>query len=80
MNATLLGQSPPYTYPTPYFIFNFLIISFIFIENKCFSDVIWNLKREFFFAERRIRTCVKMSTTYVLPSAPLKLKISNHLF
>ncbi len=49
MDATLLGQlSPPYTYPNPtrYFIFNFLVISFIFIENKCFSDVIWNLKRE----------------------------------
>ncbi len=48
MDATLLGQSPPYTYPNPtqYFIFNFLIMSFIFIKNKCFSDVIWNLKRE----------------------------------
>ncbi len=37
MDATLLGQqSPPYTYPNPtrYFIFNFLIISLIFIENK----------------------------------------------
>ncbi len=36
MDASLLGQSPPYTYtnPTRYFIFNFLIISFIFIENK----------------------------------------------
>ncbi len=44
MDATLLGrQSPPYTYPNPtrYFIFNLLIISFIFIENKCLSDVIW---------------------------------------
>ncbi len=30
---------------TRYFIFNFLIISFIFIENKCLSDVIWDLKR-----------------------------------
>ncbi len=42
-------STPPYTYPNPtrYFIFNFLIISFIFIEKKiCFSDVIWNLKRE----------------------------------
>ncbi len=28
------------------FIFNFLIISFIFIENKCLSDAIWDLKRE----------------------------------
>ncbi len=32
--------------PTRYFIFNFLIISFIFIENKCLSDAIWDLKRE----------------------------------
>ncbi len=47
---------PPYwdnkALPTPtltlpwYFIFNFLIISFIFIENKCLSDAIWDLKRE----------------------------------
>ncbi len=43
MEATLLGQlSPPYTYPNPtrYFIFNFLIISLIFIENKCLSNKI----------------------------------------
>ncbi len=48
MDASLLGQSPPYTYtnPTRYFIFNFLIISFIFIENKYLSDAIWDLKRE----------------------------------
>ncbi len=49
MDATLLGQEiPPYTYPNPtrYFIFNFLIISFTFIENKCLSDAIWDLKRE----------------------------------
>ncbi len=34
MDTTLLGQSPPYTYPNPtrYFIFNFLIISIIYIE------------------------------------------------
>ncbi len=34
------------------YLFNLLIIiSFIFIENKCLSDVIWDLKREkiFFF-------------------------------
>ncbi len=47
---------PPYWYnkalPTPTltlpdtFIFNFLIISFIFIENKCLSDAIWDLKRD----------------------------------
>ncbi len=41
-------NKPPYTYPNPtrYFIFNFLIISFIFIENKCLYDVIRHLKRE----------------------------------
>ncbi len=35
-------QSPPYTYLTlpDTFIFNFLIISFIVIENKCLSDAI----------------------------------------
>ncbi len=27
------------------FIFNFLIISFIFIENKCLSDATWDLKK-----------------------------------
>ncbi len=33
MDATLLGNKAlPHT---------FLIISFIFIENKCFSDVMW---------------------------------------
>ncbi len=45
--TTILVQySPPYTYPNPtwYFIFNFLVISFI--ENKCLYDVIWDLKRE----------------------------------
>ncbi len=28
------------------FIFHCLIISLIFIENKCLSDAIWDLKRE----------------------------------
>ncbi len=46
---------PPYwdnkALPTPTLtlpdtlIFNFLIISLIFIENKCLSDAIWDLKR-----------------------------------
>ncbi len=27
--------------PSRYFIFNFLVISLIFTENKCFSDVMW---------------------------------------
>ncbi len=37
-----------YTYPNPtrYFIFNLLIISLIFIENKCHYDAIRDLKRE----------------------------------
>ena len=43
---------PPYWYnkalptPTLYFIFTFLIISLIFVENKCLYDVIQDLKRE----------------------------------
>ncbi len=47
MDANLLGQSPPYIYPNPtrYFIFNILIISFIFIENKCLSDAIWDFEK-----------------------------------
>ncbi len=28
------------------FIFNFLIISFIFVENKCLSGTIWDLERD----------------------------------
>ncbi len=90
MDGTLLGQwSPPYTYPTPTpplphtFIFNFLIISFIFIENKYFSDVIWNLKRERKkLVKRWFRTRVnhiKMSTTHILPSAALELITVNNI-
>ncbi len=57
---------------------NCLIISLIFIENKCISDGIWNLKREKKnFPKRRIRTqvalYVKVYAAHVLPSAPLKL-------
>ena len=55
-------KCPPYTYPNPtqYFIFNYLIIFFNFIRNKCFSDVIWSLKRERKkkFTKRQIRTQV----------------------
>ncbi len=40
------NKALPTPNPTWYFIFNFLVISFIFIENKCFSGVILNLKRE----------------------------------
>ncbi len=48
--------------PTRYFNFNFFIISFIFIENKCLSDAIWDLKREKKkFGKRRIRTRSIMS-------------------
>ncbi len=50
MDATLYWDNKALPTPTltlpDTFIFNFLVISFIFIENKCFSGVIWNLKRE----------------------------------
>ncbi len=74
-----MDKSPPYTYPNPtrYFICNFLIVSFIFIKNKCFSDVIWKK-----LAKRWIQTRVdrvKRSITNVLSSAPLKLTISQRL-
>ncbi len=42
MDVNFLGQKTP----TRYFISNFFIISLIFIKNKCFPDVIWNLKKE----------------------------------
>ncbi len=52
----IIKWMPPYwdnkALPTPTltlpdtFILNFLIISFIFIENKCLSDAICDLKRE----------------------------------
>ncbi len=50
-----------YTNPnhTQNFIFNFSIISFIFIENKCLSDEIWDLQRKKKkFGIRRIQTRV----------------------
>ncbi len=81
MDATLLGQKGPtgtYTYPNPnqYFILKMLIISFIFIENKCLSDAIWDLKKgEKKLAKRRIRTRVervKKSATHALSSVPLQ--------
>ncbi len=39
MDATLLGQSPPYTYPNPTrsFIFNCFIISLILLKINAFS-------------------------------------------
>ncbi len=83
MDATLLGQSPPYTYPNPrrYFIFNFMIISFIFIKNKCLSDVIWDLKRE-----KKVRQKVGSNSgqsrqnARALSSTPLKLMWNEGLF
>ncbi len=48
MDGTFLGQqSPPYTYPNPTRNFSFFstFFFFIFIEIKCFSEVIWDLKR-----------------------------------
>ncbi len=48
MDATLLVQykalSAPTLSLTRYFIFNLLIISLIFIENKCLYDAIWDWK------------------------------------
>ncbi len=37
---------PTPTLTLPDTFFNFLIISLIFIENKCLSDAIWDLKRQ----------------------------------
>ncbi len=52
MDANLIGTlkpppppPTPYNNPNQYFIFIFLIISLIFIENKCLYDVIRDLKR-----------------------------------
>jgi len=62
---------------TRYFIFNFLMIAFIFIENK-----LCDLKREKNLAEKRIRTRVdriNMNSTHVLPSTPLVLMKVIHL-
>ncbi len=50
MLIQIIKWMPPYSdnkaLPTPTLNLNFLIISSIFIENKCLSDVIWDLKRE----------------------------------
>ncbi len=68
MDANLIGTLKPPPPPTPYnnpnryFLFIFLIISLIFIENKCLYDVIRYLKR------RRVDR-VKKTT----PSTPLEL-------
>ncbi len=70
---------PPYwdnkALPTPTltlpdtFIFNFLIISFIFIENKCLSDAI-----------RKSSAKGGFEKVYALPATPLKLMLTMHLF
>ncbi len=65
----IIKWMPPYwdnkALPTPTltlpdtFIFYFLIISFISIENKCLSDAMWDLKRnKKKFGKRRARTRV----------------------
>ncbi len=49
---------------TRYFILNFLIIS-IFIENKCLSDAMWDLKKR---EKRWIQTqvdCVNKHVPYI---------------
>ncbi len=60
MDATLYWDNKALPTPTltlpDTFIFNFLVISFIFIENKCFSGVIWKGRKK--FAKRLIRTRV----------------------
>ncbi len=58
-----------YTYPNP------LIISLFFIEMKCLSDVIWDLKRE---NKSLAKGGFKLGSTstqkvHTLPSTPLKL-------
>ncbi len=75
-------KSLPYTYPNPtrYFIFNFLIISLIFIENKCLSDAMRFEKGEKKFGKRRARTWVDCIKKHALPSMPLKLILNEHLF
>ncbi len=67
MDATLLGL-------LGYIIFNFLIISFIFIENKCLSEAICDLKRD-----KKVRQKVSLNSgrshqkALALPCIPLKL-------
>ncbi len=57
---------PTYHNPTQYFILNFLIISFIFIENKCLSNVIWDWKGRKKFGKRQILTRVDRIKKYAL--------------
>ncbi len=62
---------------------NFFILDFLFIENKCFSDVIWNFEK----GEKKL--CQKVDLTpgrsrqnvknIHLPSAPLERTITHSL-
>ncbi len=76
MDSTLYWDNKALPTPTRYIIFYFLVIS-IFIENKCFSDVIWNVKMEKKSLQKRVEP--GSSTLHVLPSAPLELTTSNSL-
>uniref|UniRef100_A0A671PR30 Arrestin C-terminal-like domain-containing protein n=1 Tax=Sinocyclocheilus anshuiensis TaxID=1608454 RepID=A0A671PR30_9TELE len=75
---------PPYTYPNPtrYFIFNFLIISLIFIENKCLYDVIRDLKREGKKVRQKVGSNpghrVKKPRARAYPSAPVELMVYSY--
>ncbi len=44
MDATLSGQSPPYTYPNP--TRTFWLFPSILLKINAFPDAIWDLKRE----------------------------------
>ncbi len=69
-------KNPDRSIPTTrYFIFNFSIIFFIFIENKYLSDVIWDLKRERKrLAKGRIKLrSIASKKAHALPSTPLEL-------
>ncbi len=45
--------------PTRYFISNFFIVSFIFIENKCLSNAMRFEKGDIFFGKRWARVGLK---------------------
>ncbi len=64
------NKALPTTTLTDTFILNFLIISFILIKKKCYSDVIWK-------GRKKVLTQVdgiKRSMTHALPPAPLELR------
>ncbi len=66
--------TPTLTLPNT-FILKFLIISFIFIENKCLSDAIWDLKREKKIGDKR-RAGTRVNVSSVVSSTPLKLMLN----